>query len=86
MFSTFIELIIITIIVLIQAPFAIFSIIPCGFFYYKIQKIFKASNNSPRQQDPEMKKPLERGPVKHKVDGSIAKHLLLEFAALLRFE
>lgn len=44
MFSTFIELIIITIIVLIQAPFAIFSIIPCGFFYYKIQKIFKASS------------------------------------------
>ena len=42
--SSIIELIIITIIVLIKAPFAIFSIIPCAFFYYKIQKIFKSSS------------------------------------------
>ncbi len=42
--STTIELIIVTVIVLIQAPLAIFSILPCAFFYYKIQKIFKASS------------------------------------------
>jgi ABC-type multidrug transport system fused ATPase/permease subunit len=42
--SCIIELIIITTIVLIKAPFAIFSIIPCTFFYYKIQKLFKASS------------------------------------------
>jgi ABC-type multidrug transport system fused ATPase/permease subunit len=41
--SSVIELIIITIIVLFQAPYAIFSIIPCTFFYYKIQKTFKPS-------------------------------------------
>jgi ABC-type multidrug transport system fused ATPase/permease subunit len=42
--SSIVELIIITVIVLIKAPFAIFSIIPCAFFYYKIQKLFKASS------------------------------------------
>lgn len=42
--SSIIELLIITIIVLIQAPFAIVSILPCAFFYYKIQKIFKSSS------------------------------------------
>lgn len=42
--SSIVELIIITIIVLIKAPLAIFSILPCAFFYYKIQKIFKNSS------------------------------------------
>ncbi len=42
--GTFIELIVITVIVLIQTPFAIFSILPCIYFYFKIQKIFKSAS------------------------------------------
>lgn len=42
--GTFIELIVITVIVLIQTPFAIFSILPCMYFYFRIQKIFKSAS------------------------------------------
>lgn len=42
--GTFVELVIITIIVLYQTPFAIFSILPCALFYYRIQKIFKSAS------------------------------------------
>lgn len=42
--GSFVELIVITLIVLFHTPFAIISIIPCGYFYFKIQKLFKSAS------------------------------------------
>ncbi|WP_338637480.1 ABC transporter transmembrane domain-containing protein [Spirobacillus cienkowskii] len=42
-FSSIVELLIVIFIVIFQAPFAIFSVLPCIFYYYKIQQFFTSS-------------------------------------------
>ncbi|APJ03468.1 ATP-binding cassette domain-containing protein [Silvanigrella aquatica] len=56
--SSLVELTIIVFIVLIKAPLAIFSILPCTFFYYQVQSTFKAASREIQRYTKVLESPI----------------------------